>query len=493
MQLGENRERDADRASARGLRVVDLRRHYTLRATIAYMLSLRWVFVLIFLITTVRSAEIPKAPPELPPDPRFKTDVLVIVAHPDDETEVTAYLAKAIFDEHKRVSVIFGTRGNGGGNEAGNEQADALSAVREIEAREALAKFGVLHVWFLDGPDTPGQDVLRSLETWHHGEALAKAVRLVRLTRPEVILTWLPLYVAGENHGDHQASSVIATEAFDLAGDPTVFPEQLSPPRNRRDIGNLTEGLHPWQPKKLYFFSDSSHTDFQEGQGPRYDPKTVSPAKGVSYARLAAEEMAYHLTQGDTGQVAMDALKKGDLKAFEEPVQLIFGKSLVRSSTTGDILESITSNSIPFARVSGYQPSEKTGLSMELAGPWSFYREFWKAHDIGHIADLLKEPEVMISPGEKLTLPITITNSESTAQEVTLQAVLPDGWREERGQAIYPVDPRGSYTVQTVVQSPAGAQKGWVKPNIVWKAEAGGREIGSIHMRVLIGGGGLPQ
>jgi LmbE family N-acetylglucosaminyl deacetylase len=457
------------------------------------MISLRSVFVPIVLTMAVQAAEIPKAPPELPPDLRFKTDILLIVAHPDDETAVTGYLAKAIFDEHKRVSVIFGTRGNGGGNEAGNEQADALSTVREIEAREALAAFGVLHVWFLDGPDTPGQDVLRSLETWHHGEALAKAVRLVRLTRPEVILTWLPLYVAGENHGDHQASSVIATEAFDLAGNPTVFPEQLSQPRNRRDISNLTEGLHPWQPKKLYFFSDASHTDFQEGQGPRYDPKAVSPAKGVSYARLAAEEMAHHLTQGDTGQFATEALKKGDLKAFEEPVQLIFGKSLVKSSITGDILEGITPGSIPYARVSGYQASEKTGLSIELEGPWTFYREFWKAHDIGQLGNLLKEPEVMISPGEKLTLPITITNSESTSRDVTLRAVLPDGWREERGTAIYPVNARGSYTVQAVLQSPAGAHKGWVKPEIIWKAEADGKEIGSIHMRVLIGGGGLPQ
>jgi LmbE family N-acetylglucosaminyl deacetylase len=458
------------------------------------MLSLRLVFVLTALcIVAIRAAEIPKAPPQLPPDQRFKTDILLIVAHPDDETEVTAYLAKAIFDEHKRVSVIFGTRGNGGGNEAGNEQADALSTVRDIEAREALAAFGVLHVWFLDGPDTPGQDVLRSLETWHHGAALAKAVRLVRLTRPEVILTWLPVYVAGENHGDHQASSVIATEAFDLAGDPTVFPEQLAQPRNRRDINNLTEGLHPWQPKKLYFFSDAAHSEFQQGQGPRYDPKAVSPAKAVSYARLAAEEMAYHLTQGDTGQVAKDALKTGDLKIFEEPVQLIFGKSLVKSSVTGDVLEGVTPGAIPYAKVSGYHAAENAGLSIQLEGPWNFYREFWKAHDIAHLASLLKQPEVMISPGEKLTLPITITNWESTAREVTLQAVLPQGWRVERGSAIYPVDAQGSYTVQTVVESPAGASKGWVNPDIIWKAEAGGKEIGSIHMRVLIGSGGLPQ
>ena|SRR5579871_2529022 len=439
------------------------------------------------------AAEIPKAPNQLPPDERFKTDILVIVAHPDDETVVGAYLAKAIFDEHKRVSVIFGTRGNGGGNEAGFEQADALSTVREIEAREALAAFGVLHVWFLDGPDTPGQDVLRSLETWHHGEALAKAVRLVRLTRPEVILTWLPLYVAGENHGDHQASSVIATEAFDLAGNPTVFPEQLSQPRDRRNINNLTEGLHPWQPKKLYFFSDASHTDFQEGQGPKFDPTAISPSKKVSYARLSAEEMAFHLTQGDTGQFATDALKKGDLKSFEEPERLIFGKSLVRSTITGDILEGIAPGAIPFARIHGYEAHGKVGATLDLAGPWAFYREFWDAHDIPHVGELLKQPEVMIGAGDKLTLPLTITNPGSTALEVKLQSALPDGWREEQGTAIYPVPARGSYTVQTVVQSPAGAPQGWVSKDVVWKAESAGKEVGAVHVRVQIGSGGLPQ
>lgn len=438
------------------------------------------------------AAEIPKAPPALPPDPRFKTDILLIVAHPDDETAVTGYLARAIFDQHQRVSVIFGTRGNGGGNEAGNEQADALSTIREIEVRRALATFGVLDVWFLDGPDTPGQDVLRSLETWNHGQALAKAVRLVRLTRPEVILTWLPMYVAGENHGDHQASSVIATEAFDLAGDPTAFPEQVSMPRDRRNIGNLTEGLRPWQPKKIYFFSDASHTDFQDGQGPQYNTKDISPAKRVSYARLAAEEMAFHLTQGDTGQFATDALKKGDLKAFEDPVRLVFGKSLVKSSLTGDVLEGIAPGAIPFAPVRGYRESEKPALSIDLAGPWAFYRDFWKAHGIDRLADLLKEPEVMISAGERLTLPLVIHNA-GAAMDVTVESSLPDGWRELRGTAIYPVGAGDSYMFQTTIQAPGNAAQGWVSKDVVWKASAGGREFGSVRVRVQIGGGGLPQ
>src|SRR5205814_569790 len=230
--------------------------------------------------------QVPDAPPSPGPDERFKADILVVVAHPDDETMVSAYLAKAVYDEHKRVAVIYGTRGDGGGNAVGYEQAAALGAEREIEARRACAYLGIMNVWFLDGPDTPGQDVLRSLETWNHGAALGKAVRLVRLTRPEVLLTWLPDYVAGENHDDHQAAGVIATEAFDLAGDPTVFPEQVSAPEDRLWYANLMEGLRPWQPKKLYYYTDATHFEFLHGKGPEYSMTAISPSQRVSYARL---------------------------------------------------------------------------------------------------------------------------------------------------------------------------------------------------------------
>src|ERR1700761_9487519 len=145
------------------------------------------------------------------PDDRYKADLLVVVAHPDDETEIGAYLARAIFDEKKRVAVVFGTRGNSGGNAQGQEQATALGAIREVEARRALEHFGVMNVWFLNGPDTPGQSVLHSLETWNHGDSLGRMVRLIRLTRPTVIATWLPDYVAGGNHGGDQGAGGLAT------------------------------------------------------------------------------------------------------------------------------------------------------------------------------------------------------------------------------------------------------------------------------------------
>ena len=433
----------------------------------------------------------PKAPRALRPDDRFKADILIVVAHPDDETAVTGYLAKAIYEEHRSVAVIFGTRGDGGGNAMGYEQAAALGAEREIEARRALASFGVMNVWFLGGPDTPGQDVLRSLETWNHGVALAQAVRLVRLTRPEVVLTWLPAYVAGENHGDHQAAGVIATEAFDMAGDATAFPEQIAPPRQHETIYNLTEGLHAWQPKKLYYFSDASHTDFLEGKGPRYSTTEVSPSQGVPYYRLTANEMSFHLTQDDTGQLARQAITKGDFKDFEQPVLLILGKSLVKSATTADILDGVVPGAAPFGPIPGYRRLEKNGISVELGGPWSFYRDFWKAHGLDRLADLLPTPEVGIMRGERLHLPILIHNGTGEASEVTLTATLPANWSVISGQAIYPLDAHDTYPVETVLSSPPQRDSSW--QTVVWNAESAGKIIGSITIRVNFTTGGLPQ
>jgi len=436
------------------------------------------------------SGQMPEAPPSPAPDERYKADILLVVAHPDDETAVTGYLARAIFDEHQRVAAVFGTRGDGGGNAMGYEQAASLGAVREIEARRALAYFGVMNVWFLNGPDTPGQDVLRSLETWNHGASLAAVVRLVRLTRPEVILTWLPAYVAGENHDDHQAAGVIATEAFDMAGDPTAFPEQVSAPRNRSSISNLTEGLRPWQPKKIYYFSDASHTEFQEGKGPKYSTLDISPARKKPYYLLMAEEMEFHLTQGDTGQAAKQALAKGDFRYFQEPVQLIRGKSLVKGSVTGDVLEGLSTSAIPFSAPPGYRSERHTGLWMELGGPWAFYRDFWRAHGLEHLSALV-EPEASLEGGEALNVPITIHNDTDQNAEVALTASLPSGWREVRGTARYPVAAHDVYPVQTAGVAPSPRDSEWF--TITWKAEAEGKTVGTLALRVNVAPGSLPQ
>ncbi|HTV55783.1 MAG TPA: PIG-L family deacetylase [Terriglobia bacterium] len=445
------------------------------------------VFTLIF--SGVLAAQMREAPPLLSPDPRYKADILVVVAHPDDETEVSAYLAQQIDQYHRRVAIVYGTRGNSGGDAEGYEQAAALGLEREIEARRADAYLGIMNVWFLNGPDTPGQNVLRSLETWNHGLALDQMVRLVRLTRPEVILTWLPHYVAGENHGDHQAAGVIATEAFDLAGDPTWFPEQVAAPRNHLGISNLMEGLRPWQAEKIYYFTDASHTDFLKGQGPMYPTLGMDPVRHIPYYRVAAEQMEFHLTQGDTGQMAKQALATGDFKYFKEPTRFIFGKSLVASATTADVFAGVTSAPLPYAPHPGFRPAARHGLSIELGGPFAFYHRFWRAHGLDRLMNLLS-PEVQIGP-RVLFMPVLIHNDTDAAAQVTLRSSLSGGWRPQSGFERYPVPAHATYPAECVVDGPPGHDGSWQAVTI--RAESSGAQIGELSMRVYLVGSGLPE
>src|SRR5881227_124390 len=328
-------------------------------------LGLALAYISLAAFVALPSGRSQEAPPVPEPDNRYKVDILVVVGHPDDDIEVAGYLAKAIEQEHKRAAVVYTTRGNTGGNATGQEQANALADIREMEARQSLASYGVTLAWFLHGSDTPGADVLHSLEKWGHGEALDEVVRLVRITRPEVILTWMPNYDVGENHEDHQGAGVLATEAFDLAANPLAFPEQVEAPRDRLNISNYGEGLRPWQPKKIYYFSDAMHFDFFKGKGPEYRTSEISPSRKIPYSQLAAEAWSHYRTQND--------FTDAQLKEFTEaPIRFIFGKSLVGGAPTSDIFEGIASAPIGYVPARGYEPPSAQ-LTLELGGPWAFY------------------------------------------------------------------------------------------------------------------------
>src|SRR5437763_9981732 len=66
-----------------------------------------------------------------PPDDRFKSDILLVAPHPDDESTIAGYLARASLDEHRRITVVFTTRGDAGSNLIGNEAGNALGEIRE--------------------------------------------------------------------------------------------------------------------------------------------------------------------------------------------------------------------------------------------------------------------------------------------------------------------------------------------------------------------------
>jgi len=444
--------------------------------------NLSIVFALFIAGNWSLSAPSPQAPPNPQPDRRYKLDILVIVGHPDDDIMVASYAAKMIEQQHKRVGVVYGTRGNSGGNAAGPEQASALADVREIEARHSLASYGITDAWFLHGSDTPGGDVLHSLEVWGHGQALERVVRLVRITRPEIILTWLPNYVVGENHDDHQASGVLATEAFDWAANALAFPEQLEAPRNRLSINNYGEGLRPWQPKKIYYFTDATHFEFLKDKGPEYAPSDVSPGRKIPYSKVAAEAWSHYKTQND--------FTDAQLKEFTEtPVRLIFGKSLVGGNATSDIFEGITPTPTAYARPHGYEPPPP-GIGLELGGPWAFYHAFWPAHNLNHLADLYA-PEAQVAPADTLWVPLIIRNDTDTSRQVSLRSSLPAGWSQKPEAVLYSVAAHDSYPVQLTITPSASQKDTW--QNLTWNAESDGQEIGAVTVRVDVVSNGLPQ
>src|SRR5277367_4196780 len=364
------------------------------------------------------------------PDGRFKLDLLLVVAHPDDEAAATAYLARAI-DEGKRVGVIYGTYGSSGANESGTEQAAALGAIREIEARRALAALGISDVWFLGGSDTASQDVLESLASWGHGAALEQLVRLVRLTRPEVILTFLPGTFIGEDHGDHQAAGVLATEAFDLAGDPVAFPEQVTGPMKR--LEPYFDNLRPWQPKKIYYFPDASREDIFQGKGPNYSVKEISKSAKQAYWRIALESFRRHETQA---KGFVDSLAKMDEAQIEKMattgfwsngISLVLGKSLVGGSVTGDVFEGIEPGTIPFARPEVAAAPSLPEISMDLAGPWKYYADFRRTHGLTHLPHP-EPPEIAQQAGGTFVIPLWLRNQTAESREFTLSAKLPPSW-----------------------------------------------------------------
>jgi hypothetical protein len=71
-------------------------------------------------------------------------------------------------------------------------------------------------------------------------------------------------------------------------------------------MANLTEGLLPWQPKKLYFMTDAFENwgphwhdpqtlspyrkTIVDHTGPVYETSTISPVRHKSYAEITAEQ-----------------------------------------------------------------------------------------------------------------------------------------------------------------------------------------------------------
>ncbi|MER7013488.1 sugar-binding protein [Saccharopolyspora sp. NPDC000359] len=176
------------------------------------------------------------APPPLDP---VELDVLFIGAHPDDEASTLSTLGQWSEQHHLKAGVITTTRGEGGGNAVGLEEGPPLGLIREGEERRAVGKAGVEHIYNLDKLDfyyTVSAPL--TAQVWDEQDTLSRVVRIVRATKPKVIVTMNPSPTPG-NHGNHQQAARLAVAAYLGAGDPSVFPEQVQ------------EGFEPWSPGRL--------------------------------------------------------------------------------------------------------------------------------------------------------------------------------------------------------------------------------------------------
>jgi LmbE family N-acetylglucosaminyl deacetylase len=189
------------------------------------------------------ATESPGRAPEAAPARATTTpdlDVLFIGAHPDDEAGRLSTYGQWNENNDVTTGVITITRGEGGGNAVGPEEGPALGLIREAEERRAVARAGITDVYNLDQVDfyyTVSAPLTE--EVWGHDDTLERVVRIIRETRPEVIVTMDPAPSPG-NHGNHQYAGRMAFEGYNLAGDPTAFPGQVR-----------QERLAPWAPSKL--------------------------------------------------------------------------------------------------------------------------------------------------------------------------------------------------------------------------------------------------
>lgn len=212
------------------------------------------------------------------------SSALYIAAHPDDEnTAVLAYLSK---EKLIRTAYLSLTRGDGGQNLIGTETGELLGVLRTQELLAARRIDGA-EQYFTRAIDfgyskTPEE----TIKIWDKNKILHDIVWIIRKFRPDIIITRFTPERGG--HGHHRASAQLALEAFEVAGDPNKFPEQL-------------KYIEAWQPKRIFW--NSWKPAVERGQidtsnMPFSDLGEYNPLLGKSYGEISAVSRSMHKSQG---------------------------------------------------------------------------------------------------------------------------------------------------------------------------------------------------
>ena len=215
---------------------------------------------------------------------RTTARILHVTAHPDDEDG--GMLTMEARGQGATVVLCSLTRGEGGQNKSGSAFSDELGVLRTLELLAATQYYGSDLCFTRVADFGYSKNAQETIEKWGgHDAALRDLVREIRQFRPDIIIarfTGTP----NDGHGNHEASGVLAKEAFRAAADPNRFPEQIK------------EGLQPWQAKKFYqggLFRQTNDATL------KYDLGSYDPLLAASYAQFGLQGLAHQTSQGVGG------------------------------------------------------------------------------------------------------------------------------------------------------------------------------------------------
>ena len=204
-----------------------------------------------------------------------------IAAHPDDEDgPAITLLARKHGVE---MSMLILNRGESGANLVTSDFFDALGALRTVEVLKSAEYYGarVFFTRFIDYGYS--KNVGETFRQWNREEVLADMVRIIRAEKPHILISrWSG--TPQDGHGNHEASGILAQEAFAASADPRRFPE-AGP---------------PWQPLKLYV---GTRNPF-DGYTIKLSTGEFDPILGRTYSQIAREGLRFQRSQATGGAVS---------------------------------------------------------------------------------------------------------------------------------------------------------------------------------------------
>ncbi len=273
------------------------------------MTTLRSILLIVFLACLASSpalAQFPPAPgtgPGLPEtidaidSARVTTRILYITAHPDDESAaVLTYLARGL---HADVALLSVTRGEGGQNALGPEQAPQLGLIRTQELLAATRGYGV-KLYFTRARDFGFSKTAEESEKIWGTQVLEDLVRIIRIFRPNIVINhWGGVHTG---HGHHQATGLLTPKAVQLAADPSY---NLSDPTGKLPVA---ADEAPWRPQPPVLILRLDRSDSPKGYILPLDD--ISPLYGKSWRQIGLDAFVNHHTQGIAGFINSPFLRR---------------------------------------------------------------------------------------------------------------------------------------------------------------------------------------